>query len=176
MVGLGDPEVLRKALGPFFDPFWDIITAAADRNESEGFYKWKDADGKIRRKYAALTPIHIEGKPFLLMATAYVDEFTKRTDDLSASAAAMTRNARNISFGILIGAIVLIGLCISIYGHRLTRRITYLTEAAERISVGDLEAEIEIKSKDEIGTLADAISRMQDSLRFSIERLRRRRH
>ena len=64
---------------------------------------------------------------------------------------------------------------IIIYGYRLTRNIKYLTEAADRISVGDLEAEIEVTSKDEIGNLADAISRMQDSLRFSIERLRRRR-
>jgi HAMP domain-containing protein len=35
-------------------------------------------------------------------------------------------------------------------------------------------AEIKIKSKDEIGNLAEAISRMQDSLRLAIERLRRR--
>jgi len=76
---------------------------------------------------------------------------------------------------VLVAVIIIIGLCIVIYGYRLTRSIQYLTEAADRISVGDLEAEIEIKSKDEIGNLADAISRMQDSLRLSIERLRRRR-
>jgi methyl-accepting chemotaxis protein len=87
----------------------------------------------------------------------------------------MTTETRNINIAILAGAIIIIGLCIIIYGYRLTRKIRYLTEAAYRISVGDLEAEIEIRSNDEIGSLADAISRMQDSLRFSIERLRRRR-
>jgi HAMP domain-containing protein len=35
-------------------------------------------------------------------------------------------------------------------------------------------AEIKIKSRDEIGNLAEAILRMQDSLRLAIERLRRR--
>jgi hypothetical protein len=44
----------------------------------------------------------------------------------------------------------------------------------ERILVGELGAEVGIKSKDEIGDLADATSRMQDSIRLSIERLRRR--
>jgi len=50
-----------------------------------------------------------------------------------------------------------------------------LTDAANRISVGELGVEIENKSKDEIGELAEAITRMQDSIRLSIERLRRRR-
>jgi hypothetical protein len=44
----------------------------------------------------------------------------------------------------------------------------------ERILVSELGAEVGIKSKDENGDLADAISRMQDSIRLSIERLRRR--
>jgi methyl-accepting chemotaxis protein len=46
---------------------------------------------------------------------------------------------------------------------------------AERISVGDLDIEIESTSTDEIGELSEAISRMQESIRLSIERLRRRR-
>jgi HAMP domain-containing protein len=45
---------------------------------------------------------------------------------------------------------------------------------ADRISVGELDAVIDINSKDEIGDLAEAITRMQDSVRLSIERLRRR--
>jgi HAMP domain-containing protein len=57
----------------------------------------------------------------------------------------------------------------------LTGRIKSLTDVADRISVGELDAEIKIKSKDELGDLAEAISRMQDSIRLSIERLRRRR-
>jgi HAMP domain-containing protein len=38
-----------------------------------------------------------------------------------------------------------------------------------------LDATIPEMARDEVGLLAEAISRMQDSLRFSIERLRRRR-
>jgi methyl-accepting chemotaxis protein len=59
-------------------------------------------------------------------------------------------------------------------GRAIGRPIKKLTEVAERISVGDMGAEIKIRSKDEIGNLAEAILRMQDSLRLAIERLRRR--
>jgi methyl-accepting chemotaxis protein len=73
------------------------------------------------------------------------------------------------------GTLILIILIVSIYGTKLTGTIKSLTDVADRISVGELDAEIKIKSKDELGDLAEAISRMQDSIRLSIERLRRRR-
>jgi HAMP domain-containing protein len=38
-----------------------------------------------------------------------------------------------------------------------------------------MDAEIPVTSRDEIGDLAEAIERMQESIRLSIERLRRRR-
>ena len=175
IIGIDDIDMIRKAIGPHFDEFFKVLTASQGMKESEGSYYWKDPDGKIRQKYMAIAPIKIEGKPFLSMATEYIDEFTKKTETLKDRAHVLTTNTRNINLGILLGSIVLIGLIIIIYGYRLTRNIQYLTEAADRISVGDLEAEIDVHSKDEIGNLADAISRMQDSLRFSIERLRRRR-
>ncbi|MBC2716438.1 MAG: HAMP domain-containing protein [Desulfobacteraceae bacterium] len=175
IVGIDDIDMLRKALGPYFSPFMEVLSASQGMKEAEGFYRWKDPDGKIREKYMAVSPIQLEGMPFLLMSTAYIDEFTGKTEILKNRAKKLAEDTMNINFGILIGAIVLIGLIITIYGYRLTRNIQYLTEAADRISVGDLEAEIDVYSKDEIGNLADAISRMQDSLRFSIERLRRRR-
>ncbi len=56
----------------------------------------------------------------------------------------------------------------------LVRPIRKLTDAAERMSLGDLNVEIKPTSKDEIGKLTEAVARMQDSLRLSIERLRRR--
>lgn len=175
IIGIDDLDMIRKAIGSHFDEFFKVLSASEGMKESVGRYFWKDPDGKVREKYMAIAPIKIEGSPFLAMSTEYIDEFTKKTEILKERSQELARNTRNINLGILFGAIVLIGLIIIIYGYRLTRNIQYLTEAADRISVGDLEAEIDVHSKDEIGNLADAISRMQDSLRFSIERLRRRR-
>lgn len=50
-----------------------------------------------------------------------------------------------------------------------------LTDAAERMSLGELNVKIDIKSRDEIGLLAQAIGRMQTSLRLAMNRLRRKR-
>jgi HAMP domain-containing protein len=71
--------------------------------------------------------------------------------------------------------LLFVGIIVSFYGYRLAGRIKSLTEVADRISVGELDAEIKTKSDDEIGDLAEAISRMQESVRLSIERLRKRR-
>ena len=94
---------------------------------------------------------------------------------MESRAKILTEQTRQITWAILGGTILLIGLIVTIYGHRLTSKIKSLTDVAERISIGDLGIEVETRSKDEIGELAEAISRMQDSIRLSIERLRRRR-
>jgi methyl-accepting chemotaxis protein len=76
---------------------------------------------------------------------------------------------------ILLGITAFVVIVISwLLGRAIGRPIKKLTEVAERISVGDMDAAINIKSRDEIGNLAEAISRMQDSLRLAINRLRKR--
>jgi HAMP domain-containing protein len=104
-----------------------------------------------------------------------MDEFTRPMRTMAATAKELTHRAKMITIAILGATLLLIGLIVSIYGHRLTSKIRSLTEVADRISVGELGIEIETKSRDEIGELAEAIARMQDSIRLSIERLRRRR-
>jgi methyl-accepting chemotaxis protein len=104
-----------------------------------------------------------------------LDEFTRPIKQLESEAEEQTKNARWFTYVILGVTLLLIGIIVSIYGHRLTGKIKSLTDVAERISIGDLGIEIETKSRDEIGELAEAISRMQESIRLSIERLRRRR-
>jgi methyl-accepting chemotaxis protein len=76
----------------------------------------------------------------------------------------------------LLGATFVVVVVIALLASRaIVNPIRTLTDAANRISVGELGVEIQSKSKDEIGDLAEAITRMQDSIRLSIERLRRRR-
>jgi len=78
--------------------------------------------------------------------------------------------SKNINFGIIGGALIFIGLIIFLYGKKLTEKIKHLSGIADRISSGDLDAEINIKSKDEIGKLADALFRIQESLKVSKEK------
>jgi methyl-accepting chemotaxis protein len=140
---------------------------------AQGYYTWQDKDGTFRDKFMVCTPV--AGTPYVVAATTYLDEFQGPVRKMESSAKTLTDDARNFSLMVLAGTLVLVGIIVWVYSHRLTGKIKSLTEVTERISVGDLAAEVETKSKDEIGELAEAISRMQESIRLSIERLRRRR-
>lgn len=56
----------------------------------------------------------------------------------------------------------------------IIKPVMKLTDVAERMSVGDLNVKIDIKSKNEVGLLAEAIERMQFSLRLALDRLRKK--
>ena len=117
----------------------------------------------------------IEGTPYIIAATTYLDEFTQKQSLLSNRSWEMSNRIQNTIWLIWGGTLFLVGTVVLFYGYRLSRRIKSLTDIAERISIGELEADIPTQSKDEIGELAESISRMQESIRLSIERLRRRR-
>jgi HAMP domain-containing protein len=168
-----DMSTLKKPLGRNFPGFWKIYTGVKGGKRSQGYYTWQDKDGKFRDKFMVCTPV--AGTPFVVAATTYLDEFTGPVKQMESQAEEETKRTQLITFAILGVTLFLIGIIVSIYGHRLTRKIKSLTDVAERISIGDLGIEVETTSRDEIGELAEAISRMQDSIRLSIERLRRRR-
>ena len=168
-----DMSSLKKPLGRNFPGFWKIYTGVKGGKRSQGYYTWQDKDGKFRDKFMVCTPV--AGTPYVVAATTYLDEFTGPIKLMESRAEILTEKTRLITFAILGGTLLLIGIIVSIYGHRLTGKIKSLTDVAERISIGDLGIEVETKSRDEIGELAEAISRMQESIRLSIERLRRRR-
>jgi predicted Zn finger-like uncharacterized protein len=168
-----DMSKLKKPLGKSFPGFWRVFSGVKGGKEAKGYYNWKDADGRFRDKFMVCTPV--KGTRFIIASTTYLDEFTKPIKLMEARAKKQSMNTRNITLGILAATIILIGVIVSLYGAGLTGRIKSLTDIADRISVGELDAEIDIKSKDEIGALGEAISRMQESIRLSIERLRRRR-
>ncbi|MEA3233031.1 MAG: HAMP domain-containing protein, partial [Thermodesulfobacteriota bacterium] len=166
---------LRGPLGTEFDRFLEIIKdiEKGDNVENSGYYLWKDQDGVFREKFMAVTPV--EGTKFGVAATVYLDEFTRDIKKVERMADKNTRAVRNVILATLGITLLVMALIVFFYAHRITERIQNLTDVAERISVGEMDAEIKIETNDEIGTLAEAIGRMQDSIRLSIERLRRRR-
>ena len=74
----------------------------------------------------------------------------------------------------LIGTFLAIIMAIFIITLQFSRPIAYLTDAAHKISMGELEKPIRVRVKNEIGVLGDAIERMRVSLKSSIDRLRTR--
>jgi HAMP domain-containing protein len=164
---------LKKTLGRNFPGFWKIFSGVEGGKRSQGYYTWQDKDGTFRDKFMVCTPV--AGTPYVIAATTYLDEFHGPIRQMDDQAKVLTEKTKLYALAILGGTLLLIGAIVFLYGHRLTAKIRLLTDVTERISVGDLEAEVETRSNDEIGELAEAISRMQESIRLSIERLRRRR-
>lgn len=68
------------------------------------------------------------------------------------------------------GIAVLIAL---LAGRSLTTPILALADAARKMSLGDMDVKIAIKSQDEIGVLAAAITRLQASLRLAMKKLQK---
>jgi methyl-accepting chemotaxis protein len=84
---------------------------------------------------------------------------------------------RTVQWTITIVSLVALTLAVAgaVFGaQRLTRPIIELTEAANRISLGELDVPISVSSEDEIGTLGESLDRMRISLKQAIERLRKR--
>lgn len=172
LVGRPAINILKNQTGEDFPKISKLLDKVKQGKEASGYYKWREKDEDYRDKFMACAPI--EGTRYFIMSTAYIDEFTSQVNKLKSDTKAVTFDTLKINIATLICAMLLMGAIIAIYGYRITRNIKYLTKAADSISVGELDTQINLKSTDEIGALAEAISRMQDSLRLSIERLRRR--
>jgi methyl-accepting chemotaxis protein len=63
-----------------------------------------------------------------------------------------------------------VGLMVS---RSITSAVTTLIQAAERISMGELDVEVALQSRDELGDLAQSFERMRVSLKAAMERLPR---
>ncbi len=172
LIGKSLFKSFKTNLGDDYDNFKGIVTKLKLGKGSFGYYKWYEKNN-IKDKFIAVEPI--EQTKYIIISTTFIDDFTKPITDLKNKSLEATQKTRDINIMICSILIIIIGLCIIIYGYRLSKNIGVLTDAADRISIGELDVNIIVKSNDEIGALSEAIIRMQDSLRFSIERLRKRR-
>jgi predicted Zn finger-like uncharacterized protein len=175
-----DPKVVgvnmasfKTTMGSNFDDFWRIIRGVHGGKESEGIYTSEDIDGKMRPKLMFCSPI--EGTPYVIAAVAYVGEFIAPVKNIQTKMRELTGNTTIWAIIMMAIGLILNAVVIFIYGRGITGRIIYLSDVADRISVGELDAEIDLKSNDEIGELSEAIARMQSSLNISIQRMRKRR-
>ncbi len=74
----------------------------------------------------------------------------------------------------LIAALIIAGALVAVLLARgIIRPILRLTEIADKMTMGDLETAVDIKSSDEIGDLARSLERMRSSLKAAMLRLSR---
>lgn len=68
-----------------------------------------------------------------------------------------------------IGGLVLVYLISYIISRRITRPVEILREGVSHIAAGDLEHRVEIRSRNEIGQLAEGFNQMARELKWSLE-------
>ena len=78
-----------------------------------------------------------------------------------------------MTVAILLVVFLTVGLTVAFWFF-VIRRILFLTEFTEKMSFGELEIKVPIKSNDEIGNLEETLERMRVNLREAIERLKDR--
>lgn len=69
--------------------------------------------------------------------------------------------------------LVLIVVTLALLRGVVVSPIRRVTEAAERIASGQLSTKIDVGTNDEIGALADAVNKLQTSLRIAMERMKK---
>ena len=158
--------------------FWKILEASL-KGPAFGYYDWKDADGKIRPKYMYLAPV--QGTDLIVAATTYIDEFSKPARAIEGRMKWVEKGyfeAYDIKiqmfYFVILVALVFLLMVVYFYSRSVIRPIRYLSEVADRISMGDLDTPIRIKAKGEVGLLAESIERMQTSVKAALERLQKR--
>ncbi len=170
LVGIDMEPALKKKLG---DKWASWAKIRSKDHITKGYYLWFDN----REKYCANIPM--PGTPFNIVSSTYMDEFTQPVKELQAKMGAITDSTLKIVIAIIGLTAFLVAVIAIFYGHKLTSKISRLTKVADRISLGDMAAHIDDAdkgSKDELGDLAQSISRMQSSISLAMERLHRSRN
>jgi len=166
--------------------FWAVIAPSEGGNASWGYYDWIEPDDSIRQKYAYIAPINIttgDGENGLTMwATTYIDEFSSPVEDTQnkiENATLETNNRINegISdltnqlFLVILVLITVVVLCAIAFTRTITRPVVHLKHITQDINRGDLDKEVVVTSRDEIGDLATSFDAMRLSLKKSYDTL-----
>jgi two-component system cell cycle response regulator len=76
-----------------------------------------------------------------------------------------------LTIAVLLGAILMAAGIAWLLARATTRPLEELSEAAARIASGDLDTSIEVRSRDEVGRLAQTFNEMTDELRIYVRAL-----
>jgi len=176
-----DPKLIGVTLNQIYGKNPELLRAleAGVKSPTSDYYDWRDAGGSVHSKYVYLHPI--KGSEFVVMADAYVEEFSKPVKAIEDRVRQIERRyleEYNKSFGvffliILITLLVLMAV-IFLFSRMVVHPIKYLSKVADTISMGELNVPIKLKAKGEIGLLAESFERMRASVKAAIERIQHR--
>jgi len=154
-----------------FEPLWEAWRVTVDRTieasqkYDEGVFNNSDNQEALLKDLYNINRLSTE-------AFLPAEEALLRVDDIILAEAARDTEAGDqaVTFATtLIVTISILGVLLSIVlglyiSSIIKKPINKMVEAAKRIADGDLDVEIQVESKDEIGILAEAFLRMTDNI------------
>jgi signal transduction histidine kinase len=159
----------------YLPSFWSLLVASSSGQPTSGYYDWEEVEGTMRQKFAAIVPIENAGGGLTLWATTYIDEFTKPAEDttreikesIAYSSSYIANNVKEMenTFAVIVTALVIVVIALALLWSKLiTQPILELKKGAEAIESGKLDYKLKVKSKDELGELAETFNRMASAL------------
>ncbi|MCJ7435212.1 MAG: GAF domain-containing protein, partial [Anaerolineales bacterium] len=127
--------------------------------------------GSLER-FIAYRPIPEIGYGLIILVPA--EELQTEVKTTSEQIAIETRNTISLSVLLVIAILVAASVIALAMGNALTAPLKTLTNTAQEIAGGNLEARVEIKSQDEIGILAKTLNSMTSTLSGLIQSLEQR--
>jgi signal transduction histidine kinase len=178
MVHAGQPQLVGENLIDMQDTdgtkvIAELIKAA---RTGGGFveYRWhKPSEDAEFPKLSYATNINELG--WMIGTGFYIDDIDKAVARLEAEVEANI--LKTVMTSSIVGGVILIVMLIIniiIANRTMVNPIRDLAESARQMSLGQMDTEIKVDSKDEIGELADAVSRMQKSLKVVFKKLRQK--
>jgi two-component system sensor histidine kinase DegS len=165
--------------------FWALLESSVGGMITSGYYDWLEVDGSINQKYASIVPVFMSnGNSLTLWATTYITEFSMPAEQtkqeinaaIMDSSNYINKNVSNIQdlFSILFTTLVIIVIGLSLLLSRvITSPIQALNRGARAIGQGNFDYRLEIKSKDELGDLANSFNKMSSALNTYTAELKR---
>ena len=161
--------------------WWAIFEPSLSGTEVSGYYDWLEADGSVRQKYMTMTPVGVEFHEITLMiaATTYIDEFYQSVRDTEARITGISQETQ-LQMRVAMFVVGLMAVLTAIFLATITiRPLRRIAEGVRLFSQGELDHEITVGTRDEIGQLATTFNQMmksiqqaQGALRESEERYR----
>ena len=162
--------------------FWQIFEKSLGGSVSSGYYDWQDPDGAIRAKFMYMVPV--EGTPYMVAATTYIDEFSKPVTLIQDRMALLINeatdriqntidNTRSFFIVFFVAALLAVGGMVFLLSRMITGPIKALTAGSETIGRGNLDYKVEIHTGDELEALANSFNKMASDLRRYTADLRR---
>jgi methyl-accepting chemotaxis protein len=176
-----DPRLVGMTLNQIYGKNPELLRAleAGAKGPTSDYYDWRDAEGRVHSKYIYLHPI--KGSEFIVMADAYVEEFSKpvkaiedRVRQIEGRYLEEYNKDFRIFFLIILITLILLVAVIFLFSRSVIHPIRYLSKVADTISMGELNVPINLKAKGEVGLLVESFERMRGSVKAAIDRFQRK--